>query len=141
MNNTSVGLIGMCEVALRLSRKGELITVHGGSCAFDLSDSEGNRYEIKTARASMKNDKEHAEYRGWVFGSGSKNRNIAKFEYTAYVLLSEQGDLERILLIPQEEDKFINGRSAIMKDTKWQLKNSPRKDMVEYKWYDKYELN
>lgn len=139
MNKTEVGLIGMYEVALKLSRKGKQITAHGGLCAFDLSDYEGNRYEVKTARASMKNDKEHFRYRGWVFSSGADNRNIARFEYTAYVLLSEDGLLERILLIPREEDKYKNGRTALMKDTIWQKKNSPSR-LVGEKWYDKYEI-
>ena len=130
----------MFEAAVRLSRMGEVVTIHGGGCAFDLSDSDGSRYEVKTATASMKRDKSHSPYRGWVFCSGRNNKNIAKFEYTVYVLLNEKHEVERMLLIPHEEDGFRNGRSAIMKDTKWQLKNSPRKDYVTKKWYDEYEI-
>lgn len=135
-----IGNIGMYEVALRLSKKGYDITVHGGKCSFDLSDGDGNRYEVKTATASMKGDKQHGNYRGWVFASGSKNRNIAKFEYTAYVLLDELQEVERVLLIPHLEDRFRNGRSATMKDTLWQKKHSNRKNLVGKKWYDFYEI-
>ncbi len=79
-------------------------------------------------------------YRGWVFASGSKNRNIAKFEYTAYVLLDELQEVERVLLIPHLEDRFRNGRSATIKDTLWQKKHSNRKNLVGKKWYDFYEI-
>jgi hypothetical protein len=140
ISKSLVGNLGMFEVALRLTKMGKRITPHGGSCAFDLTDEAGNRYEVKTATASMKGDKDHYQYRGWVFASGSKNRNIAKFEYTAYVLLSESQEVERILLIPREEDRFRNGRTAIMKDTAHQRKTSPRSDLVDSKWYDKYVL-
>ena len=125
MDKTRVGLLGMFEVALRLVKQGKIITVHGGFCAFDLSDGDGNRYEVKTATASMKGDKQHGNYRGWVFASGRKNRNIARYEYTAYVLLSEDKEtVERVLLIDRVSDRFKNGRSAIMKDTDWQRKLS-----------------
>ena len=72
MDKTKVGLLGMFEVALRLVKQGKIITVHGGSCAFDLSDADGNRYEVKTATANMKGDKQHGDYRGWVFASCSQ---------------------------------------------------------------------
>jgi hypothetical protein len=140
IDKSHIGNIGLFEVALRLSRMGRRITPHGGSCAFDLTDEEGNRYEVKTATASMKGDKEHFPYRGWVFASGRKNRNIAKFEYTAYVLLSEEHEVEKILLIPREEDTFRNGRTAVMKDTDYQRIYSPRPDLVTKKWYDKYAI-
>jgi len=140
IDKSHVGNIGLFEVALRLSRMGKRITPHGGSCAFDLTDAMGNRYEVKTATASMKGDKEHAPYRGWVFASGRGNKNIAKFEYTAYVLLSEEHEVEKILLIPREKDRFRNGRTAIMKDTNYQRTHSPRPDLVTSKWYDKYTL-
>jgi len=134
------GNLGMYEVATRLTRLGKDITVHGGKCSFDLSDYEGNRYEVKTATASMKGDKQHFRYRGWVFCSGNKNRNIARFEYTAYVLLNEDREVENIYLIPREQDRFRNGRSAIMKDTIYQRLNSPRKDLVSDKWYEEFKL-
>lgn len=140
MDKTRVGLLGMFEVALRLVKQGKIITVHGGSCAFDLSDNDGNRYEVKTATASMKGDKQHGDYRGWVFASGKKNKNIARYEYTAYVLLSEDKEtVERVLLIDNVSDRFKNGRTAIMKDTDWQRKVGRK--LVTKKWYDNFELN
>ena len=136
-----IGNIGMYEVAVKLTRMGKDITVHGGKCAFDLSDNEGNRYEVKTATARIFNkDKEHSSFRGWIFASGDRNKNIARFEYTAYVLLDELQEVERVLLIPHLEDRFRNGRSATMKDTLWQKKHSNRKNLVGKKWYDFYEI-
>ena len=129
----------MYEVACKLTKLGKDIMIHGGSCSFDLSDREGNRYEVKTAKArAFKKDKEHASFRGWAFSSGNNNKNISKFEFTVYVLLNEFEEIEKTLLIPKDQDKFRNGRSATMKDTNYQIVNSPRKSFVKNKWYESY---
>lgn len=137
-----VGNLGMYEVAVKLTRMGKDITVHGGKCAFDLSDNEGNRYEVKTATARIFNkDKGHSSFRGWIFASGDRNKNIARFEYTCYVLLNEVSDVEKICIIPKKQDRFRNGRSATFKDTKYQAKHSPRKDLVAKKWWEDFCLS
>jgi len=138
INKSHVGNIGMFEIALRLSRQGKRITVHGGTCAFDMSDGDGDRYEIKTARACIKKGGyKRGDYRGWGFCSGN-NKNIAKFEYTIYVLLTENAEFENAYIIPKEKDRFRNGKSATIKDTNHQKANSNRPDLVTGKWYDEF---
>jgi hypothetical protein len=144
MNKTSVGKLGMFLAAAKLTEMGRDITVHGGSCAFDMSDYIGDRYEVKTAKARIfLADKDHVSFRGWTFSSGDGNRNIAKYEYTVYVLLNEEAKVERMLLIPREDDRYKNGKTAVMKDTVWQVAHctnpGARKKITE-KWYDKYDI-